>query len=357
MTCCFNASQPRGWSGVRASPLSAIELKLLNLPLRSGDVAVITGGARGVGASVVTKLLQCDMHVVIGCRDVKAGQKLIEGLRVSGVTSGSAECFPLDMTSHASVRMFAESVLQKCPKIHVLINNAGIMFVPFSLTEDGFESHFAVNYLSHCLLTHLLLPRLKASSMGRYTNCRVVNVSSCAHMAGTIYFDDFNMKESYLPSAAYAQSKLAQILFTRALERRLRRETAPVQAHAVHPGVVNTDIFNGTFFKRVFPWVIRLFFKSQDEGALPVLYAAVSTELEGKGGTYISNCRVTQTGDLADSEELQEKLWTAMLMAGKLCDKPSVGSHCQPSMYIQSHKERRVSSCYVVPLQQAGSNK
>ncbi|XP_063239898.1 dehydrogenase/reductase SDR family member on chromosome X isoform X2 [Bacillus rossius redtenbacheri] len=256
--------------------------------------------------------MSCDMHVVIGCRNVKQGNEALARLKSAGAASGSAECLHVDMASLASVRRFAEEVLARCPRINVLVNNAGIMFAPFELTEDGFESHLAVNYLGHCLLTHLLLPRL-ASSAAPGVSSRVVNVSSCAHECAAIDFQDLNTLNRYLGTVAYGRSKLAQVLFTRALERRLRAAGAPVQAHAVHPGLVDTDLFHGTAVKLLLPWALKLLFKTPEQGAVPVLYAAVGTELEGAGGTYISNCSVVPCSEAAARETTQEQLWARMM--------------------------------------------
>ncbi|XP_047120945.1 dehydrogenase/reductase SDR family member on chromosome X isoform X2 [Schistocerca piceifrons] len=226
----------------------------LELVQRPGDVAVITGGARGIGVEVVKNLLKCDMHVII----------------------------------------------------------AGIMFVPFSLTEDGYESHFAVNYLGHCLLTHLLLPQLKVGGHSRDVNARIINVSSSAHVVGNINFKDLNLKDMYVASEAYAQSKLAQLLFTKKLESLLRESDSHVQVHAVHPGVVNTDLFNDTTLKKIFPWVPPLFFKTPAQGAITIMHACLSPSLEGHGGNYLSNSRVIANSPKADNKVTQDKLWDAM---------------------------------------------
>ncbi|XP_049790770.1 dehydrogenase/reductase SDR family member on chromosome X [Schistocerca nitens] len=284
----------------------------LELVQRPGDVAVITGGARGIGVEVVKNLLKCDMHVIIGCRNTKAGERTIERIRSLGVTSGSAECFTLDMASFKSIKEFAANVTVKHPALHLLINNAGIMFVPFSLTEDGYESHFAVNYLGHCLLTHLLLPQLKVGGHSRGLNARIINVSSSAHVAGNINFKDFNLKEMYVASEAYAQSKLAQLLFTKKLESLLRESDSHVQVHAVHPGVVNTDLFNDTTLKKIFPWVPPLLFKTPAQGAITIMHACLSPLLEGCGGNYLSNSRVIANSPKADNKVTQDKLWDAM---------------------------------------------
>lgn len=113
----------------------------------------------------------------------------------------------------------------------------------------------------------------------------------------------------YIPLKAYAQSKLAQILFTNYLDKYFQKTKSRVQIHAVHPGLVNTDLFNGTYLKVLAPWIINLFFKNAEQGAMPIVHACISSKLENKGGTYISNCCIMSTSDLAKSEELQAQLF------------------------------------------------
>ncbi|KAF4530088.1 hypothetical protein B566_EDAN001344 [Ephemera danica] len=274
-----------------------------------GRVAVITGGARGLGTEVVKNLLLCDFHVVIGCRRVSAGEKAVEDLRAAGVVTGTTKVLELDVGSLASVRTFAKQVLDACPRIHVLYNNAGIMLVPFELTKDGNESQFAVNYLGHFLLTHLLLPRLEASTVGGAAS-RIINVSSCAHYGGSMEFEDLQMKKSYVSSAAYARSKLAQVMFTKSLQKRLAARNANVQVYAVHPGVVNTDLFKDTYIRRFFPWMPGLMFKSPEEGARTLMYAGLAPELEGRGGVYLSNCGEEQPSRVARDQAKQDRLFS-----------------------------------------------
>uniref|UniRef100_A0A1B6MD48 Uncharacterized protein n=1 Tax=Graphocephala atropunctata TaxID=36148 RepID=A0A1B6MD48_9HEMI len=239
------------------------------LPRRPEEVAVITGGARGIGAEIVKQLLLCEMHVIIGCRNVSKGTEMVRRLRSQGIISGSTSILPLDMACLDSVRAFATAVLNSRSKLNLLINNAGIMFPPYSETVDGFESQWAVNYLGHFLLCHLLLPLLHRTSSD---NVRIVNVSSCAHQASyPIDFSDINMKKHFITQAAYAQSKLAQIMFTQLLDRELRAIDSRVSVVAVHPGIVNTDIFDGTLMKTVMPWAPGLLFKTPNEGATTVM--------------------------------------------------------------------------------------
>uniref|UniRef100_A0A336MLF8 CSON002415 protein n=1 Tax=Culicoides sonorensis TaxID=179676 RepID=A0A336MLF8_CULSO len=165
---------------------------IISLYSQPEKVAVITGGNRGLGLYVVKKLVDCDMTVIVGVRDPlqakEAVEKLIEPSKYKQVHFER-----LDVGSMTSVRTFAAKVQEKFDKIHILINNAGIMCVPYKQTVDGFESQLAVNHLGHFLLTHLLLPQLKAA--GTKECCaRVVNVSSCVYLCGEIYWDDINFR-------------------------------------------------------------------------------------------------------------------------------------------------------------------
>lgn len=261
---------------------------------KSGQVAVVTGGSRGLGLHVVRMLLQCNMHVIIGCRKTTAGESAIAALRASGVTKGTVECFQLDTASLVSVRSFAKKVLSAHPIVHILVNNAGIMFVPYSLTEDGIESHQAVNYIGHFVLTQELMPALEKAGHQSPTKSRIVNVTSCAYAAGKINYSDFNNTKGYIASAAYAQSKLAQLISTVHMSRLFLENNIPVNVYAVHPGIVNTELFDGTAFKKIFPWVPKLLFKSPEKGAMPIAYAAISPLIENRSGIYISNCRETR---------------------------------------------------------------
>ncbi|KAK9886960.1 hypothetical protein WA026_019218 [Henosepilachna vigintioctopunctata] len=280
----------------------------IDLISQTGRVAVITGGARGIGAEVVKMLMKCDMKVIIGCRNVQTAQLLEKKYRDEGIDKGNIEIFQLDISSSDSVKKFASEVTEKHDKIHYLINNAGIMFGPRIETRDGFESQFSTNYLGHFLLTHLLLESLKKAGDEKCYS-RIVNVASCAHIAGTINFEDINSRSRYISSEAYAQSKLAQILFTNYLDALFRKEGLHIQAHSVHPGIVNTELFDGTHLKNIAPWFPNLMFKTPEQGARPIVHACISPELERKGGTYIHNCKIFPTSELARDEDLQKKLF------------------------------------------------
>ncbi|XP_076273427.1 uncharacterized protein LOC143204630 [Rhynchophorus ferrugineus] len=280
-----------------------------DLPSNLEKTAIITGGTRGIGSEVIRLLLTCDINVIIGCRNVQQGEALLKNIRDMGITTGNITVYQLNISVIESVKKFANQVKEDYQKIDYLINNAGIMFGPYVESLDGYESQFSTNYLGHFLLTHLLLPELKrAGSEKSYS--RVVNVSSCAHVLGRINFDDINCRNRYIASEAYAQSKLAQVMFSVYLNDLLKKENECVQIHSVHPGIVNTELFNGTSLKKLAPWVPNLFFKTPEQGAMPILYACLSPDLEGKGGTYIDNCQVISPSNSALDKDVQEKLFS-----------------------------------------------
>ncbi|KAL4107324.1 hypothetical protein QTP88_017687 [Uroleucon formosanum] len=276
---------------------------------KQGKVAVITGGARGIGLEVVKKLVQCGVHIVIGCRNVVAGQKTIQQHISSDV---SIEIYELDLKSFTSVKSFAQQVLSKHDQIHILVNNAGVMFVPYEKCEDGHEAHWTINYLSHFLLTELLLPALKISGLTN-EHARVINVSSCAHEASpVINFSSISDRQGYITNAAYSKSKLAQLMSTKYYNKILANTN--VQVLAVHPGVVNTELFNGTLLKMLMPWILNYICKTPEEGSRSVAYACISPKLEGCGG-YYANCQSAKYLPYADDEEAQKQLYdTSMFM-------------------------------------------
>uniref|UniRef100_A0A182JCK3 Dehydrogenase with different specificities related to short-chain alcohol dehydrogenase n=1 Tax=Anopheles atroparvus TaxID=41427 RepID=A0A182JCK3_ANOAO len=257
-----------------------------------GKIALITGGNRGIGLRIVKKLVECEIEVIMGVRNPidsrKAVEQYLEHAKIP-LASCKLHYEQLDIGNMKSVRDFAGRIASKFEKIHLLINNAGVMSVPFKLTDDGFESHMAINYYGHFLLTHLLLPQLKAAGT---TECksRVVNVSSCVHKIGEMDYDDINKVKHYYPADAYNQSKLAQVLFAKHINLVFEEEGFPVLANSLHPGVVNTDLFEHSSTNYI-PWIRTLLFKSPEEGSRTVVYAAIAPKLEARGGCYLSNCR------------------------------------------------------------------
>ncbi|XP_076641405.1 retinol dehydrogenase 12 [Halictus rubicundus] len=275
---------------------------------QTGRIAIVTGGSRGIGVEVVRMLLELDMEVIIACRTPSAGEKVIEQIRESGVKSGHAKVYKLDNASLESVKQFAAQIKRDYTEIHVLINNAGIMFIPYTETIDGFEGQWGVNYLSHFLLTILLLPLLKAGGVkNSQQSSRIVNVSSCAHLLGKINFNDVNNKLRFVTEEAYGQSKLAQVVSTTKLQNLLKERGYNINVYSVHPGIVCTDLFVHTFIWK-YKLLLQFIFKNPKQGATSIVYAAVNKAIENKGGIYISNCLPSpQHPDTLDSS-VQDKL-------------------------------------------------
>ncbi|XP_041986595.1 retinol dehydrogenase 12-like [Aricia agestis] len=273
------------------------------LPDASEKIAVITGGARGIGKEVVRGLLKAKMTVIMGVRDPQSIGKLQDSME----NGRKLVAFPLDLQSLKTVKEFADNVLKAYPEVHLLVNNAGIMYVDYKETEDSFETHMAVNHLSHFYLAHLLLPALKKGGKPDSPS-RIVNVSSCAHYAGYIHFDDLNAKKHYDSVTAYAQSKLAQLMITRHVNKLLEESGENVKCYSVHPGIVNTDLFDNTMFSKL-PWVTKTLFKSPEKGAVSILFACFNNEILNKGGLYISNCQEGISNRFSKNIEHQQRLF------------------------------------------------
>ncbi|HEY3503204.1 MAG TPA: oxidoreductase [Actinocatenispora sp.] len=234
-----------------------------DIPPLTGRTAVVTGANSGIGRVAARALAARDAHVVLAVRDVDKGRAAAATMR------GHVDVRRLDLADLTSVRDFADELDEP---VDLLINNAGVMIPPLSRTADGFELQFGTNHLGHFALTNLLLPRIRQ---------RVVTVSSNGHRFGTIDFDDLNWtRRPYRAMAAYGQSKLANLLFTSELQRRLDDAGSPVIATAAHPGVAATNLLRPTrgrrVIRRVERAVTRLLGQSDEGGALPTLYAAVA---------------------------------------------------------------------------------
>ncbi|CAL8102500.1 unnamed protein product [Orchesella dallaii] len=280
------------------------------LPKRTGETVVLTGGTRGIGYDVLRKLLQLDYNVIVGVRKIEVGLKAIDKIRKSGINSGRAQFLSLDLKSLKSVRKFAQTILKEQNRIDVLINNAGIMFEPYELTEDGYESHFQVNYLSHYLLTQLLLPKLKSTGEKKENCCRIVNVSSVAHTGSSIT----NVKELASPSMysgfrAYYDSKLCQVLSTKYMDEKLKRDGANVKVYAVHPGVIPTGLYASIGIFGQIMHVSARFYRNSDDGAEIVMHAVISPEIENEGGCYIQNSEKRKPSRRSEDLTLQKSLW------------------------------------------------
>jgi NAD(P)-dependent dehydrogenase (short-subunit alcohol dehydrogenase family) len=251
------------------------------VPGQQGRVAVVTGANTGLGFDTARVLATRGASVVLAVRDLEKGKRA--AARIAEVAPGADLAVqPLDLTSLESVRTAAAELRDKHPKIDLLVNNAGVMYPPRQSTRDGFELQFGVNHLGHFALTGLLLDRLLAAP-----GSRVVTVSSIGHrIRARIHFDDPQWERSYDRVGAYGQSKLANLLFTYELQRRLTAHGTSTLATAAHPGFSETELLRNSpaVLRRFEPLVARLLTQSAAMGALPTLRAA--TDPGVLGGQY-----------------------------------------------------------------------
>ncbi|XP_075191583.1 polyprenol dehydrogenase isoform X2 [Anomaloglossus baeobatrachus] len=281
-----------------------------DLPRQDGKIAIVTGGAKGIGYYTAKHLAKLGMHVIIAGNNETDGNEAVTRIQRDTMNK-KVEFLFCDLASMKSIRSCVQNFKAKNLDLHLLVNNAGVMFFPEERTEDGFEVHFGVNYLGHFLLTNLLLDTLRKSGTSDF-NARVVTVSSATHFNGQVNFEDLQSSHMYSAHGAYSKSKLALVLFSYYLQHLLSLEGSYVTSNAVDPGVVNTDLYKhvwgpGRFVKWMTGW---LFLKSAEEGAATTIYSSISPDLEGIGGCYLYNGTRTKSADLSYNLELQKKLWT-----------------------------------------------
>ena len=258
-----------------------------DLPDLTDKLAVVTGANSGLGLETSRELARRGATVVLACRSRDKAEAAIAELVAAGIAEQRLEFAALDLASLDSIASFAAQLLESRPRLDLLINNAGVMALPHRKTADGFEMQFGTNHLGHFALTGRLLPALLAAE-----GSRVVNVSSIAHKFGKIDFNDLQGERRYQKWRAYGQSKLANLLFTFELQRRLAAAAASTIATAAHPGYSATNLqtagarmTGSSFGERLNTTANRLFAQDAAMGALPTLYAAAAPEV--RGGDYI----------------------------------------------------------------------
>ena len=253
------------------------------IPDLTGKVAIVTGANSGIGYDTAKELARKGAQTILACRSVDKAELALERINEE-YPDAPVELMKLDLASLQSVRDFAGAFGKKYDRLDLLINNAGIMMVPYGLTEDGFESQLGTNHLGHFALTGLLIEHLMSTP-----HARIVNVSSMAHLSGRMDFDNlmFEDGKGYTPTAAYGRSKLSNLLFTYELQRRLEAKDSDTIAVAAHPGSTNTNLqdeIGEWWFVKPFMPLMRAFMQSSAMGALPTLMAAVEPDVSG--GAY-----------------------------------------------------------------------
>jgi NAD(P)-dependent dehydrogenase (short-subunit alcohol dehydrogenase family) len=269
----------------------------------SGKICLITGANSGIGKATALGLAQLGATVVMVCRNPHKGEGARQEIQEK---SGNADIdlFIADLSSQQAIRQLVQDFQQKYPQLHVLVNNAGSVFNRGKVSPDGIEMTLAVNHLASFLLTNLLLDTIKAS-----VPARIVNVSSVAHAQGFIDLDDLQGKRQYKLMRAYAQSKLANVLFTYTLARRL--EGTGVTVNCLHPGAVATNIWTSALpnWLHFLGIIDRLFCISPEQGALTSIYLASSPEVEGITGKYFEKCLDIPSAKISYDQDIQMRLW------------------------------------------------
>lgn len=278
----------------------------------NGKMVIITGANSGIGFEAAKALSARGAHVILAVRNLEKGQIAVNSL-IKENTSAKIELMEIDLADLGSIRSFAAEYSSRFYQLDILINNAGVMIPPYGKTADGFELQFGSNHLGHFALTGLLLPLLKNT-----TNSRVITLSSIAHRGAFIDFDNLDGSKGYKPMKFYGQSKLANLLFAKELDLRLKVHGIQTISVACHPGISNTNLFK--LGKAATPgymkWIMNLFFQAAEKGALPTIYAA--TEKSLKGGEYIGpdgrgnrkgNPAIEIPGASVYNEDTMAKLW------------------------------------------------
>lgn len=251
-----------------------------SIPDLTGKIVIVTGANSGIGFEAAREFARNGAQVILASRNLDKAKDALQEIQ-GELPQAKAEIIRLDLASINSIQNFVKLFKSKYDKLDILLNNAGIMMVPYGTTEDGFEKQFGINHLGHFGLTGLMIDYLLKTP-----GSRVVNVSSNAHYTGEVNFSDlmYENGEKYNPQKAYSRSKLANLLFTYELQRRLDTRNAEVIAIAAHPGISNTSLADH-FFQRWYLQPIRplmgVLFQSAAMGALPSIRAAVDSFVSG----------------------------------------------------------------------------
>lgn len=273
---------------------------------------IITGANSGLGKVTALELAKRGARVILACRDQEKAQKALIDIR-SQSRSGVIKILQLDLSSFESIRRFAEEFTCSEDRLDVLINNAGIFQCPYMKTKEEHEMQFGVNHLGHFLLTKLLLEKLKNSAPSR-----IVMVSSSLYKRGKLDLDSLNLEEKYDKSLAYKNSKLANVLFSRELAKRL--QGTGVNVYAISPGMVWTNLgrhlsINWLTMALLAP-LAWFFVRTPYQGCQTILHCAVSEDVENENGLYYRNCKKEEYADNALDDVMAKRLWE---LSEKLC--------------------------------------
>ncbi|XP_068640840.1 short-chain dehydrogenase TIC 32, chloroplastic-like [Aristolochia californica] len=278
----------------------------------SGLTAIVTGASSGIGTETARVLALRGVHVIMGVRNMTAAANVKEAI-MKEIPTAKVDIMELDLSSLASVKIFASKFKSKDLPLNILINNAGVMGNPFTLSQDGIELQFATNHLGHFLLTNLLLETMKNTACNSNIEGRIVNLSSEGHKFTYnegIRFEKINEESGYFAIFAYGQSKLANVLHANELARRLKEEGVSITANSLHPGAIATNLLRyHSFINSIVSTLGRFVLKDIPQGAATTCYVALHPEVEGVSGKYFKDSNIAKTSAQAQDEEMAKKLW------------------------------------------------
>ncbi len=288
------------------------DFDIQQVPDQPGKIALVTGANAGLGYETAKALAGKQFKVILACRNEQKGRKAMEEIKREH-PKADLEFLKLDLSHMDKVREAATDFLGRFQQLNLLINNAGVMMPPYTVTPDGFELQLATNHLGHFLLTGLLLDTVLATP-----DSRIVSLSSLAHQQGKIHFEDLQSEKKYSKMGAYAQSKLACLMYAYELQRRLEAHGHQTISVAAHPGIATTELARHfpTFLKIIAPALALFIAQSPKAGAEPTLYAALGSDIEGGDYTGPNSSRefkgrATKVGSTALSKEagVAKRLW------------------------------------------------
>ncbi|MCR5278367.1 MAG: SDR family oxidoreductase [Lachnospiraceae bacterium] len=266
----------------------------------NGKLAIVTGANSGMGMATVEALADEGARVIMLCRSEKRGREALA--KLSEKKERQLELMLCDLGDYASIRSFAAGVKEKYKRIDILVNNAGFIALDRQETKEGLERQFGINHIGHFLLTTELLDLMGEGS-------RIVNVASGAHKVGKIHFDDINLTKGFNVIKAYSQSKLANVLFTRELAKRVKERGITV--NCCHPGAVATNmgVDRETGFGKTITGILRPFFLTPAEGARTAIYLATDESVKDISGEYFYKCRIAKSSKRSKDPELAKRLY------------------------------------------------